>query len=284
MKASIFALSLSAGALGAPTLDARQQVSTGTGPYPARWVTAPDFPNHTIYIPQNVDAVNGTMPVVAWGNGACSANGLGQGNFLAEIASWGFIVIASGGPNQGGSTTAQWMKDSIDYATRTTSGPFAKANKESIGVAGWSCGGVEAYEQYQDSRVKTIGIFNSGQMDEGGTRRVVPNIRNKSVFFFLGGPSDIAYNNGMRDYRALPSGIPSWNGNLPVGHGATYGDANGGRFGKAAQLYFRWVLKGDQTAASWFTGNGAQQEGWTVERKDLDKLVFPPQGDTPSKC
>lgn len=134
------------------------------------------------------------MPVIAWGNGACSANGLSQGNFLAEIASWGFIAIASGGPNQGGSTTAQWMKQSIDYASTATSGPFSKVNRDKIAVAGFSCGGIEAYDNVQDSRVKAIGIFNSGQYDAGGTQRVVPNIR-KPIFFFLGGPSDIAYNN-----------------------------------------------------------------------------------------
>jgi hypothetical protein len=59
---------------------------------------------------------------------------------------------------------------------------------------------------------------------------------------------------------------------LPVGHGATYGDVNGGKFGKAAQHYFRWVLKGDTSASSFFTGNGAQADGWTVVSKDLDKI------------
>lgn len=232
--------------------------------------------------------MNGTMPVVAWGNGGCSANGLSQQKFLAEIASWGFIVIASGGPNQQGSTTAAMMKASIDYASTATSGVFAKVNKDAIAASGFSCGGIEAYEQAQDARVKALGIFNSGQMSEDGTRRVVPAIKGKSVFFFLGGPSDIAYNNvslpsascpsvalikqGMRDYAALQAGVPSWNGNLPVGHGATYDQTNGGKFGKAAQLYFRWVLKGDTSASTFFTGNEAQADGWTVVSKDLDKI------------
>lgn len=87
------------------------------------------------------------------------------------------------------------MKASIDYASTATTGVFAKVNKDKIAAAGFSCGGVEAYEQAQDARVKTIGIFNSGQMSEDGTRKVVPAIKGKSVFFFLGGSSDIAYNN-----------------------------------------------------------------------------------------
>jgi hypothetical protein len=160
-----------------------------------RYTTDTGLPNHTIFSPQNVNAVNGTLPVVVWGNGGCSANGLSQQNFLAEIASWGFIVIASGGPNQQGSTTAAMMKASIDFASMATSGVFAKVNKDAIAAAGFSCGGIEAYEQAQDARVKALGIFNSGQMSEEGTRKVVPSINGKPVFFFLGGPSDIAYNN-----------------------------------------------------------------------------------------
>jgi hypothetical protein len=76
----------------------------------------------------------------------------------------------------------------------------------------------------------------------------------------------------MRDYKALAAGVPSWNGNLPVGHGGTYNDQNGGKFAAAGQRFFRWVLKGDTSVASYFTGDGAQKDGWTVEKKDLDKI------------
>ena len=63
-----------------------------------------------------------------------------------------------------------------------------------LAAAGMSCGGIEAYEQAQDARVKAIGIFNSGQQSVANTNRIVPPIT-KSVFFFLGGSSDIAYEN-----------------------------------------------------------------------------------------
>lgn len=76
----------------------------------------------------------------------------------------------------------------------------------------------------------------------------------------------------MRDYAALSPGVPSWNGNLPVGHGATYGEANGGKFAKAGAQYFKWVLKGDQSASTYFTGEGAKSDGWTVQSKDLNAI------------
>jgi len=253
-------------------LVSRQQGS-GTGPYPAVYTTDPSLPNHTIYKPRNIDSVSGTLPVVTWGNGGCSGNGLDQQNFNLEIASHGFVVIASGGPGGQGSTTAQMMKDSIDWASRVAgTGAWTKMNAKKIASAGWSCGGLEAYGQAQDSRVSALGIFNSGQFNQGDTNRVVPPIK-KPLFYFLGGPSDIAYPNGMRDYAAVSSGVPSWNGNLPVGHGATYYEPNGGKFAKAAQLYFKWVLKGDKSAADFFTGQGARNDGWTVQSKSLDKIV-----------
>lgn len=263
-------------ALAAPILEERQAKPSGTGPYPAKYTTLSGLPNHTIYQPGSLNNLNTTLPTVVWGNGGCSANGLSQSAFLTEIASYGFLVIASGGPNQSGSTTAAMMKASIDFVSGSSlPADYAKVvDKTKIAAAGFSCGGIEAYEQNLDSRVKALGIFNSGQMSEDGTRKVIPNIpKGKPVFFFLGGSSDIAYNNGMRDYRALPAGIPSWNGNLPTGHGATYSQPNGGKFATAAQLYFRWVLKGDQSAASFFTGDGGKAAGWTVEKKDLDKIT-----------
>lgn len=57
-----------------------------------------------------------------------------------------------------------------------------------------SCGGIEAYAQAFDPRVTAIGIYNSGQYDAGGTQATVPRIT-KPIFFFMGGPSDIAYEN-----------------------------------------------------------------------------------------
>jgi len=46
-----------------------------------------------------------------------------------------------------------------------------------------------------DSRVTTIGTFNSGQYDAAGTNNVVPRIAKPFFFFFIGGPGDIAYDN-----------------------------------------------------------------------------------------
>ena len=81
---------------------------------------------------------------------------------------------------------------------------------------------------------------------------------------------------GERDYAALPAGTPKWKGNLPVGHGGTYTENNGGKFGIAASYWVRWLLRGDNSAAAYFTGSGAQNDGWTVQKADLDKISVTP--------
>lgn len=72
-------------------------------------------------------------------------------------------------------------------------------------------------------------------------------------------------------YRNMAAGVPVWKGNLPVGHGGTLGDANGGRFGKAIPSWVLWTMKGDTNAAKYFTG-GFLAGGWQVESKSLNLL------------
>ncbi|KAH8179724.1 alpha/beta-Hydrolase [Sarocladium implicatum] len=241
----------------------------------SEYVVLPEFAGHTIYKPVDLTAFD-QMPIMVWGNGACSDNSLSHQNFLLEIASYGIIVVVSGVPNGGGGTTAQTMTASIDWAVQNAGqGDWVNMDSSRIAVAGMSCGGVEAYDNSLDDRVSAVGIFNSGQYDPAGTNANVPPI-DKPIFFFLGGETDIAYGNGMRDYAAVTSGVPTWVGNYPSGHGGTYGEPNGGAFGAAGAAYFRWVLRGDETAAPYFTDNGSAGDGWTAESKDLENVSVSP--------
>lgn len=71
---------------------------TAPGPYAVTVFTNPTLATHTIYQP-DLTAVQGKMPIVAWGNGACVNVGRLFENFLTEIASHGFLVIAIGPEN-----------------------------------------------------------------------------------------------------------------------------------------------------------------------------------------
>jgi len=82
---------------------------------------------------------------------------------------------------------------------------------------------------------------------------------------------------GTTDYKSLPKSTPAWLGNLPVGHGGTYNQVNGGKIGVAASYLFNWVLRGNMTAAAWFTdGTAAKADGWSFESQNLDKISVTP--------
>ncbi|MCO8276216.1 cellulose-binding domain-containing protein [Actinoplanes sp. TRM 88003] len=262
-----------AAAVGAVVLGAAPAVAAvgGSGPYPADYETSGSLSNHTIYRPQTLPSER--LPIFVWGNGGCSANGLSQQNFLREIASHGFLAIASGGPNAGGSTSAQMLTQSIDWAvaenSRSGSKYYGKLDTSKIAVGGFSCGGLEAYAVSNDSRVTTTTIFSSGLLndaDDYQLRRLT-----KPIAYFIGGTGDIAYPNAMDDWGKLPSGLPAFMGNLNVGHGGTYDQANGGEFGRVAVLYLKWRLKGDTTAGANFAGSdcGLCRSQWQVQQKNL---------------
>ncbi|MFD6566073.1 cellulose binding domain-containing protein [Micromonospora profundi] len=255
----------------------------GSGPYPADYETSATLANHTIFRPQTLPSER--LPIFVWGNGGCSANGLSQGNFLREIASHGFLAIANGAPNGSGSTNSQMLTQSIDWAvaenSRQGSKYFNRLDTSKVAVAGFSCGGLEAYAVSGDPRVTTTGIFSSGLLndaDDYQLRRLT-----KPIAYFVGGPSDIAYPNAIDDWGKLPAGLPAFMGNLNVGHGGTYDQTNGGEFGRVAVLYLKWRLKGDTTAGGNFVGAncGLCRTQWTVQQKNLTLGDNPPPTTPP---
>src|SRR5579863_7680857 len=52
---------------------------------------------HTIYRPANLTSKE---PMLVWGEGGCPKNGLTFPEYLSEIASYGFVIVADGPPVQ----------------------------------------------------------------------------------------------------------------------------------------------------------------------------------------
>ena len=99
----------------------------GTGPLPAVMEQDPGLATHTIYRPKDLTVLRGQkLPVIAWGEGGCSNNGAFYRNFLSEIASYGFLAIATGPPQQpqaavnpgrgGPATKSSQLIDAINWA------------------------------------------------------------------------------------------------------------------------------------------------------------------------
>ena len=282
-RAALVAAASIGALVGAAALTPAYAAPGGSGPNPADYSTTGALPNHTIYKPANLPSER--MPIVVWSNGACSADGTSAQNFLKEIASWGFLVVSNGRPNGSGSSNSTWLTQAMDWAvaqnSNSSSDLYNRLDTSKIGVAGFSCGGVEAYAVSGDPRVTTTGIFSSGLLndaDDYQLRRL-----DHPIAYIIGGQSDIAYPNAMDDWSKLPQGLPAFMGNLNVGHGGTYHETNGGAFGFAAQQWFRWQLKGDTTAAQTFVGQncGLCRSGWQVQQKNLT-VTQPTQTPTPT--
>ncbi len=263
----------------------------GTGPYKALMFEAPGFEAHTVFAPQDLSAFGkkNPLPVMVWGNGACTNSPWEHFKFLNEIASHGFLVIATGHipmeevPYNGPRSTSEQQLQSVDWAIAQNAdkeSPFyGRIDINAIAAAGMSCGGLQTLDNSADPRFKTLMIMNSGLFTSPATampgmpmpeKDRLQNIK-VPVIYILGGEEDIAYANGMDDFFRLKN-VPAVAANLPVGHGGTYRQPHGGEFTVPALAWLQWQLQGNEEAAKMFTGSPcglALREGWTVDKNEL---------------
>src|ERR1700753_2784798 len=118
--------------------------TNGSGKYPAYYSTEPSLKGFTIYAPKTIPPEK--LPIILWGNGMCSDQGLGFRNFLTEVASHGYFIIANGEPEGKGQSSDTKMSRSLDWVDKNAgSSKYAHVDKTKIGAAGQSCGGIQAY-------------------------------------------------------------------------------------------------------------------------------------------
>ncbi|MPR32437.1 poly(ethylene terephthalate) hydrolase family protein [Salmonirosea aquatica] len=264
----------------------------GTGPYSAVMMTEASLPTHTVFRPQDLNPFGKKekLPIIAWGNGACFNSPFEHVNFLSEVASHGFLVIAIGVmPKETGEpvrdrSTSNQLLDAIDWAIAQNSDKnspyYQKIDVKKIAVSGMSCGGLQTLEVAGDPRVSTTVVLNSGIFkDPAGSRMPgMPALRKDQLkkihtptLYLLGGPSDIAYNNGMDDYAQI-NHVPVFVANMDVGHGGTYSKPHGGEFARVATAWYQWQLKGDKQAGTLFTNESSdlwKSDVWTVAKKNM---------------
>jgi hypothetical protein len=208
------------------------------------------LPNHTIYRPDLSRANN--IPIVVWGNGACSNVGTEQADFLLQIASNGYLVIANGGPFGSGSNDQHETEliKAIDWAvkenSRKCSQYYGKLNVDKIATMGWSCGGGMAHFAAVDPRVDTAVALNSGLGIYGDRFSYYPRFHSP-IAIFNGNSSDVAYNPGLQEYSEV-NNVPVYHANYPQGHGDAYYQDNGGEFGIVSVGWLNWLLKDDLSA------------------------------------
>jgi dienelactone hydrolase len=260
--------------------------TSGDGPYPAVMELDPGLPDHVIYRPADLAPfAGGKLGVFAWGNGACADDGASSRQHLAEIASYGYLVIAPGkwrsGPNAKDgreaprtpppgerlpppATTAADVREGIDFAlaenVRMGSQYANLIDKQAVAVGGFSCGGLQAISLATDPRISTVvvqnsGIFNDARQSIGGlsVSKEALSAFHSPVLYLLGGPTDIAFPNGSDDVARIQH-VPVAFVNLPYGHGGTYARPMGGTAAGIVVDWLEWQLRDNASAARSFVG------------------------------
>jgi len=314
----------------------------GTGPYKAIMVGDSSLPTHTIFRPKDLSAFGSRvkLPILAWGNGGCANSPAAHQNYLSEIASHGFLIVAigpppapGGGRGGGGGGGGNTLLAAVDWAIAqnndNASAYKGKLDTSKIAVFGHSCGGLQALEVSGDRRVSTTIVVDSGILNDGaapggggrGNRGGAPGVPgapgaapgapgaapgaagpgapagpragggarggalpgmppltkehlaklHAPVFYLLGGETDIAYANGMDDFKRIDN-VPVFVANKDVGHGGTFSQPHGSDWAMASVAWLNWQLKGDKEAGKLFTGNPpglSKIAGWTVDKKKI---------------
>lgn len=267
----------------------------GTGPFKAVMQEEPSLEMHTVFCPQDLAKFNAEnpLPVVVWGNGACYNSPFEHYLFLNEIASHGYLIVATGYmPKEDEPynfdtirSTSKQQIESIDWVIAQNADKnspyYNKVDTKHIIAAGMSCGGLQTIDNSADPRLSGIMICNSGLFIDPSIAMPDMPMPSKDrlndikvpVIYILGGKEDIAYENGMDDFHRI-NHVPAFVCNYPVGHGGTYAQPHGGEFAIVATAWLDWQTKGSAEAAKMFVGEPcglSVREGWTTEKNELLK-------------
>ena len=115
-----------------------------------------------------------------------------------------------------------------------------------VAAMGQSCGGAQVLGVAHDPRIKTCVMLNSGIGDMsmmGSTPETLKDLH-QPMFYMIGGPADIAYENAQLDYERIADNIPVVMLNSKDGHSGTYYEKYGGNYAKAVVKWLDWQLKG----------------------------------------
>lgn len=265
----------------------------GTGPYKAIVVGEKTLPQHSIYRPSDLSKAP-KLPVMVWGNGGCANSSEEHQNFLSEIASNGYLILAIGPLVPEGvkltdeerrkKTTSAMMLEALDWVTAQnndkTSPYFQKIDIKNVAVAGMSCGGLQTIEVAGDPRFKTALVMNSGVLNSAPPSNLpgMPSVNKEKlnsfhtpILYVIGDSTDIAYKNAMDDYKRV-NHVPILMTNLNVGHGGTYRQPHGGAFTPLVLNWLDWQLKGRKENKKLFIGekcNWCGKDGWRIESKNF---------------
>jgi hypothetical protein len=243
-----------------------------------------------VYRPIDLDGDATTrFPVVVWSNGGCAASNDSHLYFLTQVAAHGFVIIAYGAPevhvSPGGIAQDSRMANALDwvFSPPTDGGPryFDKLDLHKVAAAGHSCGGIDAIRAgTRDQRVTSIISLNSScYTDDSGGGRSGPLATCRGdldrlagpIMFVTGGPTDIAYDNSLANFKLVTEVPAVLASHESAGHSGFFGSAPRNVQLEAVAVVVKWLdatLNENAESLSYFVDSEPvldQLEGWTVE-------------------
>jgi hypothetical protein len=259
------------------------------GPYQVESLPAHGAPRYITWQPVDLRPfpANDRLPVVLWGNGGCAIDGTRYGEFLATIASHGFLVVTTV-PLEGEGQRQQTIDDfraALSWAetenTREGSLLQGKIDTDRMAVMGQSCGGFISIMLGADSRVGTIGVFNSGLVPPDvesttsrfGTTDALADLHGP-VLFINGHEVDFMMDESRDNFDRVNHQPTFYGARENAGHTATVFHPGGGEYANVASNWLRMVFKDDTEAARMFVGNDCglcTNPNWDTASKGLNQ-------------
>ena len=175
-------------------------------------------------------------------------------------------------------TYSRQLLEALDWLTdqnaKSSSEYYHMIDLENVAAMGQSCGGAQALGVAHDPRITTCVILNSGIGDmemQGCSQEQLKNLHTP-MFYLMGGPEDVAYENALKDFRRIEN-VPVVVMNTVIdGHEGSYYEAHGGLYAVAVRGWLDWQLKGDISQSATFLSDkvaGLIFPDWEVMRKNF---------------
>ncbi|HVZ37343.1 MAG TPA: hypothetical protein VG963_33205, partial [Polyangiaceae bacterium] len=191
-------------------------------------------------------------PVITWANGTCGEIS-GYSALLSNLASYGFIVIASNSTWTGTAPTDHVQTRALDYAKSINENPqsifYQRLDMDNIGAMGHSQGALATANASSDPRIKALIFWNTGNS-------------NNKPYLNVSGERDVMMNSpqSMADGVNAATQPGAWvyfhkvlqTGGSSTGHLVLMEQPD--RVADMNLAWWRWQLKGDQEAKKMFVG------------------------------
>lgn len=275
-----------------------------TGKYEVVMEVDATLEDHTIYHPSDLSVISRKtkLPVVLMSGPGCDVDGDSYRPFWTEIASHGYLVIATGEPVPEGvraplfTTTTEDMKAGLEWIIKENERPeskyYHKIDTKHIALFGQSCGGIQALRMADEPRISLLVFWNSGStlmgnigetditknlaapgsdlMGNRDLKELAKNLRIPVAYFV--GDTDMARPHAAQDFDDIQTGVPVIYAVREIAgdsHAGTFREKNGGSYGTAGVALLDWLFKHNKKAAKMFKGNksGLSQDAKWIEVK-----------------